>query len=61
MLLPLPRYLASRSDIEALPPGEGRIINSGPLALRKVSDWDCWLGIVYCRLASVVELGMRGA
>ena len=37
MLLPLPRYLAAGRDIESLPVGEGTIINSGPLALRKVS------------------------
>lgn len=36
MLLPLPTYLAAARDIESLPRGEGTIINSGPLALRKV-------------------------
>lgn len=49
MLLPLPRYLKAASDIDSLPPGEGTIINSGPLALRKVGwfvgGWlACWLG-----------------
>jgi hypothetical protein len=38
MLLPLPTYLAAARDIESLPVGEGTIINTGPLALRKVSD-----------------------
>lgn len=38
MLLPLPRYLAAARDIESLPPGEGTIINAGPLALRKVGQ-----------------------
>jgi hypothetical protein len=37
MLLPLPTYLAAARDIESLPVGEGTIINTGPLALRKVS------------------------
>lgn len=38
MLLPLPRYLAAARDIESLPVGEGTIINTGPLALRKVNS-----------------------
>lgn len=36
MLLPLPRYLKEARNIDSLPPGEGTIINTGPLALRKV-------------------------
>jgi hypothetical protein len=36
MLLQLPKYLAAARDIESLPRGEGTIINTGPLALRKV-------------------------
>lgn len=36
MLLPLPRYLAAAGSVDTLPRGEGTIINSGPLALRKV-------------------------
>jgi hypothetical protein len=39
MLLPLPRYLREARKLDSLPPGEGTIINSGPLALRKVRDF----------------------
>lgn len=42
MLLPLPTYLAAARDIESLPVGEGTIINTGPLALRKVRTWGFW-------------------
>eukprot|EP00878_Enallax_costatus_P006596 GHUV01006914.1.p1 GENE.GHUV01006914.1~~GHUV01006914.1.p1 ORF type:complete len:552 (+),score=139.14 GHUV01006914.1:1128-2783(+) len=37
MLLPLPRFVKAAGDIENLAAGEGCIINSGPLALRKVA------------------------
>jgi hypothetical protein len=39
MLLPLPRYLSEARKLDSLPPGEGTIINSGPLALRKVRQF----------------------
>jgi hypothetical protein len=45
MLLPLPRYLSAARNIESLPVGEGAIINTGALALRKVwrdcATWVC--------------------
>ncbi|KAF8056255.1 UGP3 [Scenedesmus sp. PABB004] len=35
MLLPLPRFAAAARDIESLAPGQGTIVGTGPLALRK--------------------------
>lgn len=62
MLLPLPTYLKAGRDIESLPRGEGTIINSGPLALRKVGAGQGWLtrlavgGWYKCTLHNVVRV-----